>query len=136
MLYILGFYRLSRVASPPWAERSSPENRSTGQRSSGARPNSIKDDDAHRFEQLTVALKMTGLSNRHAAQTCQLIAAILHLGNLEFTIDHSLDVDAAVVRNRDTLALVADFFGVEPSALENALSYKTKMVTKGCAPCF
>jgi hypothetical protein len=28
-----------------------------------------------------------GFSKRHVAQTCQLIAAILHLGNLEFTID-------------------------------------------------
>ena len=101
-----------------------------GQRNSGARPNSVRDDDTHRFEQLKVALKTIGLSKQHIAQTCQLIAAILHLGNLEFTIDRSRDVDAAVVRNTDTLALVADFLGVQPSALENALSYKTKMVKK------
>ena len=61
---------------------------------------------------------------------CQLITAILHLGNLEFTIDCSHDVDAAIVRNMDTLALIADFLEVQPSALENALSYKTKMVKK------
>jgi chitin synthase len=34
------------------------------------------------------------LSKRHVAQTCQLVAAILHLGNLEFTIDRHRNEDA------------------------------------------
>ncbi|KAF9235746.1 hypothetical protein BU15DRAFT_77675 [Melanogaster broomeanus] len=37
------------------------------------------------------ALKSVGLSKRHVTQTCQLIAAILHLGNLEFTVDRDRD---------------------------------------------
>ena len=90
----------------------------------------MRDDDAQRFEQLKLGLKNVGFSKRHVAQTCQLIAAILHLGNLEFTIDRGRDVDAAVVRNQDVLALVAEFLGVTPSALETALSYKTKLVKK------
>ncbi|TFK68108.1 glycosyltransferase family 2 protein [Pluteus cervinus] len=88
------------------------------------------DDDALRFEQLKVALKTIGLSKRHVAQTCQLIAAILHLGNLEFTIDRSRNEDAAVVRNIDILSIVADFLGITETALESALSYKTKLVKK------
>ncbi|KIM50078.1 hypothetical protein SCLCIDRAFT_67044, partial [Scleroderma citrinum Foug A] len=87
-------------------------------------------DDAHWFEQLKVALKTIGLSKQHVAQACQLIAATLHLSNLKFTIDHSRDVDAAVMRNTDTLALVVDFLGIQPSALKNVLSYRTKMVKK------
>lgn len=74
--------------------------------------------DAHRFEQLKVLLKSIGLSRWHVPQTCQLIAAILHLGNLEFTIDRSRGVDAAVVRNADALALAAEFLGVQPSTLD------------------
>ncbi|KAF8836252.1 glycosyltransferase family 2 protein [Paxillus ammoniavirescens] len=102
-----------------------------GQRAGvGGRPNGVRDDDANRFEQLKLALKSIGLSKRHVAQTCQLIAAILHLGNLEFTVDRGRDVDAAVVRNVDVLGIVAEFLGVQPSALEGALSYKTKMVKK------
>jgi len=128
------FYYLVAGASPEERQhlhlQEKVQYRYLGQRSTGTRPNSVRDDDAHRFEQLKVALKTIGLSKRHVAQTCQLIAAILHLGNLEFTIDRSRDVDAAVVRNTDILALVADFLGVQPSALENALSYKTKMVKK------
>ena len=42
----------------------------------------------------------------------------------------SLDMYTAGMQNTDTLALVADFLGIQPSALENALSYRTKMVKK------
>ncbi|KAJ7036193.1 glycosyltransferase family 2 protein [Mycena alexandri] len=87
-------------------------------------------DDSARFDQLKLALKTIGLSKRHVAQTCQLIAAILHLGNLEFTIDRSRNEDAAVVRNTDLCELAASFLGVHPADLEAALSYKTKLVKK------
>ncbi|KIK11953.1 hypothetical protein PISMIDRAFT_19101 [Pisolithus microcarpus 441] len=100
------------------------------ERSAGACPNAVRADDAHRFKQLKVALKTVSLSKRHAVQACQVVAAILHLGNLEFTINHLRDVNAAVMRNINTLALVAESLGVQPSALENALSYKTKLVKK------
>lgn len=94
------------------------------------RQNAGRDDDAVRFEQLKMALKNVGISKRHVAQTCQLVAAILHLGNLDFTIDRSRNEDAAVVRNVEVLDVVADFLGVAPAALESALSYKTKMLKK------
>jgi chitin synthase len=94
------------------------------------RPNTIREEDANRFDQLKVALKTIGLSKRHVAQTCQLVAAILHLGNLEFMVDRSRNEDAAVVRNIDILEIVADFLGVQPYALEAALSYKTKLLKK------
>jgi chitin synthase len=70
-----------------------------------------------------LALKNVGFSKRHIAQTCQLIAAILHLGNLKFTVDRERDIDAAVVRNQYVLALVAEFLGITPSALETVLLY-------------
>ncbi|KAJ7724605.1 glycosyltransferase family 2 protein [Mycena maculata] len=92
----------------------------------GGRPT----EDGVRFEQLKLALKTIGLSKRHVAQCCQLLAAILHLGNLEFTLDRSRDSDAAVVRNVDLLHLIADFLGVPPAALEASLAYRTKLVKK------
>ena len=102
-----------------------------GQRAgTSARTNGVRDDDANRFEQLKLALKSIGLSKRHVAQTCQLVAAILHLGNIEFTVDRGRDVDAAVVRNVDVLGIVAEFLGVQPPALESTLAYKTKLVKK------
>ncbi|THH06259.1 hypothetical protein EW145_g4215 [Phellinidium pouzarii] len=89
-----------------------------------------QEEDATRFDQLKTALKSIGLSKRVVAQTCQLLAAILHLGNLEFIVDRQRNEDAAVVKNTDVLELVADFLGVQPQALENALSCKMKMVKK------
>jgi len=89
-----------------------------------------RDEDTNRFDQLKVALKAIGLSKRHVAQTCQLLAAILHLGNLEFVLDKHRNEDAAVVRNADILEIVAEFLGVPSGELEAVLSYKTKMVKK------
>lgn len=104
--------------------------RHQGQGGRGAPGPGGRDDDAMRFDQLKVALKAIGLSKRHVAQTCQLIAAILHLGNLEFIIDRGRNEDAAVVRNTDVLEIVSEFLGIQSSALEIALSYKTKLVKK------
>ncbi|TCD65299.1 hypothetical protein EIP91_002824 [Steccherinum ochraceum] len=101
-----------------------------GQRGVPGRATQGPNDDANRFEHLKIALKNVGFSKRHVAQTCQLIAAILHLGNLDFTIDRHRNEDAAVVRNIDVLAIVADFLGVQPAALESTLSYRTKLVKK------
>ncbi|KAG6377815.1 myosin head-domain-containing protein [Boletus reticuloceps] len=90
----------------------------------------VRDDNANRFEQLKMALKSVGLSKRHVAQTCQLVAAILHLGNIEFTIDRSCDVDAAVIRNVDVLGIVAEFLGIQPSTLQTTLACKTKLIKR------
>ncbi|KAJ6513490.1 P-loop containing nucleoside triphosphate hydrolase protein [Mycena sanguinolenta] len=99
-------------------------------------PGACPTDDALRFDQLKVTLKTIGLSKRHVAQTCQLIAAILHLGNLDFIIDRSRNEDATVVRDSfspsSPLAFVADFLGVPARDLENTLSYRTKLVKKLC----
>ncbi|KAG9027121.1 hypothetical protein FRB95_008118 [Tulasnella sp. JGI-2019a] len=96
----------------------------------GSRSGMLDPEDANRFEQLKHALKTVGFSKRHVAQTCQLVAAILHLGNLEFFTDRKRNEDAAVVKNTDLLEIVAEFLGVPPTALEQVMSYKTKLVKK------
>ena len=130
------FYYLVAGASPEERQHLHLVEKTTyrylGQRgtNAAARQNGGRDDDGLRFDQLKIALKTIGFSKRHVAQTCQLVAAILHLGNLEFTIDRHRNEDAAVVRNTDILEIVADFLGTSASALEAALSYKTKLVKK------
>ncbi|TEB29002.1 hypothetical protein FA13DRAFT_1866086 [Coprinellus micaceus] len=89
-----------------------------------------RDEDSQKFDQLKVALEAIGFSERHVVQTCQVLAAILHLGNLKFIIDQHRNKDAAVVRNTDVLGIAVDFLGIAPSALESALSYKTKLFKK------
>ncbi|KAJ6451568.1 P-loop containing nucleoside triphosphate hydrolase protein [Mycena sanguinolenta] len=76
-------------------------------------------DDALRFDQL---------------KTCQLIAAILHLGSLEFIIDRSWNEDTAGVRDSlspsSPLALIRDFLCVPARDIKSTLSYCTKLVKK------
>ncbi|KAL1757372.1 glycosyltransferase family 2 protein [Schizophyllum commune] len=124
------FYYLVAGAAPEERQHMHLTDKATYRYLGASRGAPMKSEDANRFDQLKVALKTIGLSKRHVAQTCQLIAAILHLGNLEFTIDRHRNEDAAVVRNVDELEIVAEFLGVTPATLESALSYKTKLVKK------
>ncbi|KAI8353082.1 chitin synthase-domain-containing protein [Mortierella sp. GBAus27b] len=85
-------------------------------------------DDVAEFANLKTALKVMGFQKKQVAQIFQLLAAVIHLGNLTFMEDSSHANDACVVRNVDTLIFVADILGVDPNALQLTLTYKTKMI--------
>ncbi|PWN53277.1 putative chitin synthase 8 [Violaceomyces palustris] len=85
-------------------------------------------EDAARFNRLKQAFKNVGLSKRHVASICQVLAAILHLGNLEFSQDRHSTQDSATVRNPAVLDKVAGFLGIQAKALEETLTYKTKLI--------
>ena len=84
------------------------------------RPNEGRDDNGLRFDQLKIALKTISFSKRHVAQI--LVTAILHLGSLKFTIDRHRNENAVIVHNTDLLDIIANFLGIQPAALEAALS--------------
>ncbi|KAK4689794.1 chitin synthase, partial [Tremellales sp. Uapishka_1] len=86
-------------------------------------------DDRQRFEQLKQAFKVVGLSNRLVAQVCQLLATILHIGNLEFTTDNN-NHEGAVVSNYHVLATVAEFLGVHEELLGELFAFKTVLMRK------
>ena len=56
----------------------------------------------------------------------QILAAILHLGNIQFA--SSQQGKETMIKNTATLELIALFLGVESKAIENVLLYQTKMV--------
>ncbi|KAG0055349.1 hypothetical protein BGZ83_008869 [Gryganskiella cystojenkinii] len=87
-------------------------------------------DDELEFGNLKTALKVMGFQKKQVAQIFQLLAAVLHLGNLTFMEDSSHTNDACVVRNVESLIFVADILGVDPNALQNTLTYKTKLIKK------
>jgi chitin synthase len=93
-------------------------------------------EDRDRFEQLKQAFKLVGLSKRLVAQICQLVAAILHIGNLDFVVDHDRNVDAAVVKNWDVLETVGEFLGVSPVELEGIFNCKTTVINKDVCTVF
>lgn len=86
-------------------------------------------EDKQRFDQLKQAFRTVGLSTRLVAQVCQLLAAILHIGNLQFSSDRGLE-EGAVVVNHDVLATVAEFLGVSSESLAELFAFKTILVRK------
>ncbi|KAI8988154.1 chitin synthase-domain-containing protein [Mycotypha africana] len=69
-------------------------------------------------------------------QVYQLIAAILHLGNIQFAEDPNNSQDAAIVKNLDTLALAADLLGVDANSLLSTLTFKSKMIKRDITTLF
>lgn len=93
-------------------------------------------EDATKYEQLKASLKILGFQKKHVARMMQLLAAILHLGNISFIDDPSKGQEAATVKNVEVLGLAADFLGVDPHGLELVLTYKTKLIKKDVTTVF
>lgn len=97
-------------------------------------------DDADGFRQFKTALRKLEFPRSDIAEICQVLATVLHIGQLEFyTTQHttpSADDSGGysheggemvtAVKNRDVLAIVAAFLGVSIQDLETCLGYKTK----------
>jgi chitin synthase len=85
------------------------------------------EQNVEHYEALKVALKQIGLGKKNHFHIMQLLAAILHLGQLQFVDDTSVQ-EAACIKNTETLDLVSDFLGVDPQTLENVMTYKTQLI--------
>ncbi|KAK9473380.1 chitin synthase-domain-containing protein [Dipodascopsis tothii] len=81
-------------------------------------------DDAAGFTRFKTALRELHFSRIHVAEICQILAAIIHIGQLEF---ESTDEGATSVKNQDVLELIAMFLGLKAQDLEIALSLKAQM---------
>ncbi|KAJ5845744.1 hypothetical protein N7534_009413 [Penicillium rubens] len=83
-----------------------------------------------------------GILPGEIAEICQILASILHIGQLEFATGQSTTTGAeesggysheggetvTVVKNKDVLDNVAAFLGLSVDALENSLGYRTKTI--------
>lgn len=85
--------------------------------------------DAEEYDELKGVMRAAGLRREHVSRIVQLLAAILHLGNITFVKPSGVGVDEAVtIQNVEALGLVADFLGLDIGALENVLTFKTTMI--------
>ncbi|KKF93534.1 Chitin synthase 8 [Ceratocystis platani] len=101
-------------------------------------------NDAEGFTLFKNALKRLEFPRSEVAEICQILAAILHIGQLEFQTTSNTSVTAddsggfsheggtttTTVKNTDTLGIVAAFLGVSPLDLQHTLGYKNKMIGK------
>ncbi|KAG5923867.1 hypothetical protein E4U61_002330 [Claviceps capensis] len=101
-------------------------------------------NDAEGFQLFRTALKKLEFPRSDVAEICQILAAILHIGQLEFEstnntsatgddsggFSHDGGNTSTTVKNKDVLAIIAAFLGVSVGELQSTLGYKTKTVHK------
>ncbi len=101
-------------------------------------------NDTEGFQHLKTALRKLEFSRGDIAEICQILAGILHIGQLEFTTSQSTLPSAddsggysheggetvTTVKNREVLAIVAAFLGLSTQDLETSLGYKTKTIVR------
>jgi chitin synthase len=101
-------------------------------------------DDTGGFQLFKTALRKLEFPRSSIAEICQVLAAILHIGQLEFErtantspqvddsggYSHEGGEDVTAIKNQDTLAIVAAFLGVSAVDLQTTLGYKTKMLNR------
>jgi chitin synthase len=79
------------------------------------------------MDYLRVCLKSLGMGKRQQEQLWQLLAAILHLGNIQF-VDGQSYSDSSLIKNYSQLQLVAQLLGTSPGSLQIVLTTKSRMV--------
>ncbi|KAG0207645.1 hypothetical protein BGX28_001163 [Mortierella sp. GBA30] len=86
-------------------------------------------EQANSNKDITPAFAAMGFKPKSVSQVWQLLAAILHLGRIDF-VDSTQDptLMATVPRQKQIFELVADLLGVQEDSLQQALSYKRKMI--------
>ncbi|KAH8201217.1 hypothetical protein TruAng_004607 [Truncatella angustata] len=99
-------------------------------------------NDADGFQLFKNALRKLEFPRSEIAEICQVLACILHIGQLEFetTADttptgddsggfsHEGGQTVTAVKNKDTLTIIAAFLGVSSADLQTTMGYKTKMI--------
>ncbi|EEH05914.1 chitin synthase [Histoplasma capsulatum G186AR] len=99
-------------------------------------------NDTEGFQQFKNALRKLEFPRSEIAEICQILACILHIGQLEFTTGQSTTTGpeesggysheggetVTIVKNKDALAIIAAFLGLSVDDLETSLGYKTKTI--------
>ena len=101
-------------------------------------------NDTEGFQHFKTALRKLEFARGDIAEICQILASILHIGQLEFTTSQST-IPAAddsggysheggetvtCVKNREVLSIIAAFLGLSIQDLETTLGYKTKTISR------
>ncbi|RFU32901.1 hypothetical protein B7463_g3462, partial [Scytalidium lignicola] len=99
-------------------------------------------NDAEGFQLFKTALRKLEFPRSEIAEICQVLAGILHIGQLEFEVTHDTTVTGddsggfsheggqtvTAVKNKEVLQIVAAFLGVSAQDLQITLGNKTKIL--------
>lgn len=101
-------------------------------------------NDSDGFQHFKTALRKLEFPRSEIAEICQILACILHIGQLEFTTgqatttapeesggySHEGGETVTIVKNKDVLGVVAAFLGLSVDELEASFGYKTKTISR------
>ncbi|KAJ3179997.1 hypothetical protein HDU87_002220, partial [Geranomyces variabilis] len=85
-------------------------------------------EDMDTFQELQKALKHLRIGPKLQKQIWQVLAAILHLGNLNFVDNDERSQDPCSITNGEELFITANLLGVDQNSLLETLIYKSKLV--------
>ncbi|CAN6868868.1 unnamed protein product [Brassica oleracea] len=83
-------------------------------------------DDSKEYTKTREAMSIVGISSEEQEAIFRILAAILHLGNIEFT--NGEETDSSVPKDKKSLKIAAELFMCDEQALEDSLC-KRVMVT-------
>lgn len=101
-------------------------------------------NDAEGFQLFKTALRKLEFPRSEIAEICQVLASILHIGQLEFETSadtlttgddsggysHEGAQTITAVKNKEVLGIIAAFLGVSAQDLQTTLGYKTKILQR------
>lgn len=101
-------------------------------------------NDADGFQLFKTAMRKLEFTKSDIAETCQLLATVLHIGQLEFETSNNTSATGddsggfsheggntvTAVKNKDVLVIIAAFLGISAADLQATLGYKTKVIHK------
>ncbi|XP_048374320.1 unconventional myosin-Id [Sphaerodactylus townsendi] len=77
--------------------------------------------DSADFKAVAEAMKVIGFEPDEVQTVYKILAAILHLGNLKFSVDS----DVPVIENSRLVSVIADLLSTKPEMVEKALLFRT-----------
>src|SRR5690606_7748112 len=82
-------------------------------------------EDAEDFDRVKQAMSLLGMSGQLQVSIFNMVAAVLHTGNINFKSDGK---DGSVIANRNELEITAKLLVVDPAALEKALTIRINKI--------
>ena len=91
-------------------------------------PATVQDESGNQFNELRKTLKSVDIGHRQQFQIFQILAAILHLGNVNFENGPDEKKEPTKVSNIQQLVLVAKLLGIDAANLEASLLTRSRMI--------
>lgn len=81
-------------------------------------------NDVQEFEETMVAMQHVGIKRKQVELVIQTLAAVLHIGNVQFKPETVGDAEGSSVADRQSLQIACELLGLDAARVEHALCYK------------